>query len=376
MRRHTILLGLVIGALSTHILQACPACNIFNYLGTSVLQSSNIVVGKLIGIQTNSLIRVEVIRTLQGHYNAKQVVEMRGWADTNDIGKEFIFSDPHHIDPDYPMLDLSDEDEVQFLIRLAKLERERLKGKGMELGDLDELSFGVLELYKVKDEDEAIQRTQGWSNQSWLLGLQYLRSAKPFPLRKILTAIEQHKKELLSSTKPWEHLTRAGSLLAGLLLSKDPAVENYILIEVQSCLGQKDEPVNWTSFPYESPARGEWLAALLGLPGTNWTHRPYSIPNPYREKRKHLVEKEKQLVLNAIPKLKGQVLSEAVYALYESRLMSAAELVSGLKDDGNKNEIALGLYWSLLPRLHIWVNNPGEKPLNDLQLIDSITTQP
>ena len=125
--RHAILI-FVLGFYGAASANACPACNIHNHLAKSVASSLNIVVGKLATNLGDWRIKAEVVRSLGGSYRAGQVVEMRAWAQGEDVGKLFIFSDPTSAEPKFPILETQCEDEVLFLLRLIRLENKSSKG--------------------------------------------------------------------------------------------------------------------------------------------------------------------------------------------------------------------------------------------------------
>lgn len=376
MKARQTLLVFVMGFVATSSTNACPACNIYNYLAGSVVQSSNVVVGKLAARVDVYNVKVEVVRTLHGSLRPGQTVEMKAWTKPEDTGRLFIFSDPWD-EPSFPILGIEFEDEVRFLLRLADLEKQAYKGgRDQEWEKYIRVFPETVRRYKVSDADEAIRRVQGWSNESKEVGMDYLHKYRPFPTRKIIDAIEPIKNDLLAGREVPSALNRLGNLVEALMLSDDRQGEDYMLAQVRSCLEQKERALDWSKLPIAATPRGEWLAELLGLASKEWTHRLYAGANPYRKTHSALAEKEKQMVQEALLKLQGMLLSEAVYAVYETGGSTAEQLLALLKEFPNKDEFALGVLWSAGSKVHPWYGEKGSKPLVDLELIAPLATRP
>ena len=80
-------------------------------------------------------------------------------------------------------------------------------------------------------------------------------------------------------------------------------------------------------------------------------------------------------MLKALPKLSGLVWAEAVYALYETKASTAAELEQLCKKSKSKNEFALGIYWSAERNTSSLFGRDG-KGRTDLKLVKKWATLP
>jgi hypothetical protein len=58
------------------------------------------------------------------------------------------------------------------------------------------------------------------------------------------------------------------------------------------------------------------------------------------------------MVLETLPHLRGLLLAEAVYALYESQLATLKQLLPLFSKSQYKDELALGVFWSAGRRVH------------------------
>jgi len=112
------------------------------------------------------------------------------------------------------------------------------------------------------------------------------------------------------------------------------------------------------------------------MAGNKWTHRRFDGVNPHRKALPALVEKERQTLLKALPKLTGLTLSESVYALYETGTSSTQEILALLNSTQSKDEFALGVYWSARRKVGPWNLDEADKALAALRLIDSLVSQP
>lgn len=355
---------------------ACPSCNIYNYLAESVVQSTNVFVGKLFSRVNDNECKAEVVRTLLGPYRPGQIIELRAWTRAEDTGKFFIFSDPWDA-PGYPMLEPDFEDEVRLILRLIDLQIKARKGKFPNIPrHLERLSAEMVRQYQVTNVDEAIRHAQGWSNESKEIGINYLAKAKPFPSRKIIEAIEPIRSGLLAGKEIHSTGNRLGNLVEALMISDAPEAEGYVLSQVKACLKQKGQVVDWARPPLFATLKGEWLAELVGLSGKDWTHRHYAGGNPHRKAHPQLAAKQKQMLLDALPKLHGILLSESVYALCETKIVTPQQLLPLLTGTQSKDDFALGVFWSVRHKISPMSGEKSDKPLTDLELIATLVTEP
>lgn len=338
---------LVAGLHAAASTNACPACNIYNKLGRSLADSANVVVGKLAARMDDNEILVEVIRPLRGSYRPGQTYVMRAWT-LEPAGKLLIFSDSKRFQPTFPVLDMQFEDEVLFLLNRPKID----------------------------NVDEAIRRVQGWSNESRDAGMAYLRQCKPFPSAKLIEATESARKLLFAGKKVWGAQNRLGNLIEALMLSDDEEGQDYLLRQVELYLKQREGSLDWSKIPRVVTDRGEWLTALVGLAGKEWDHRRHAAENPYRKPQPQLREKEKQMMLKALPDLGGVVLAETVYALCETGASTPKQLLSLLKPSQSKDEFALGVLWSTRGKMGPFSGGQGAEALTDLELIRPVATEP
>lgn len=358
--------------------EACPACNIHNHLAKSVASSANIVVGKLATNLGNWRIKVEVVRSLRGSYRPRQVVEMRAGAEGEDVGKVFLFSDPPTSnEPNFPMLQMECEDEVLFLLRLISLEKKPGKGNTNNWMTYSPVSAETLRAYKVRDVDEAIRRLQGWSNESKEVGMEYLHECKPLPSGKLIEATESIRKDVFAGKEVSGARNRLGNLIEALMLDDGTKSQDYLLAQVELYLKQQEGKLDWSKLPRVVTDRGEWLTVLLGLAGKEWTHRRYAAENPYRKPHPQLEEKEKEMILKALPELRGLVLAETVHALHETGASTPKQLLPLLKEPQSKDEFALGVLWWARRRIGPFAAAEKDgKALEGLEQMNSVATQP
>lgn len=369
-----LLLSLLIGWPAA--IEACPACNIYNYLAESVAQSTNIVIGKLVARESDSKVKIQVINTLRGPRRAGEYMVLNAWSRPEAVGQTYIFSDPWD-NPSFPMLEMDCDAEVRALIRLVDLERKKPNRPArMHYGPGEGISEYAFLHYPVRDLAEAISLVQGWSNESLEVGLKYLHHCQPAPSPQLIAAITPLKDGLFSGKGRDSTQNRLGNLLTALLMATNQTTETFILEQTRACLIPTNQPVNWTQPRYAPSDKGELLAKLLGLSGTNWTHRSFAKAIPYRVPHVQLQTKQKQLLLEALPHLQGLQLADTVCAICETQSLPSDQLITLAKASKNHNEFALGVYWPARRQLGSRSIGNFEQAFHDLQLLAPFVTNP
>lgn len=369
-----LLVSLLLGWPGT--IQACPACNIYNYLAESVAGSTNIVIGKLVARESDSEVKVQVIKSLRGPRKAGDFIRLNAWCGPEAVGQTYIFSDPWD-NPSFPMLEMDCEAEVKALIRMADLESKNPNRPArMRYSPGEGFAEYTLQHYPVRDLAEAISLVQGWSNESFALGLKYLHRYKPAPTRELIAAISPLKDELLSGNERNSTENRLGNLLAALLMATNQTAEIFMLEQTRACLVPTNQPVDWTQPRYGSSNRGDLLAKLLGLTGTNWTHRSFAQAIPYRVPHIKLQAAQKQFLLETLPYLQGMQLADTVYAIYETQILPTDQLITLAKASKDHNEFALGVFWSARRQIGSRSMGEFEQAFHDLQQLAPLVTNP
>src|SRR5262245_62019660 len=102
-------------------LDACPHCNIHNYLDKSVESSTDVYVGQVISLQGEGAALVKVVEVLRGRRAVGEQVKVELYADKDIIGTRQLFSNPTNHPPSFPTLPLWMKDEVSFLLTKDRL---------------------------------------------------------------------------------------------------------------------------------------------------------------------------------------------------------------------------------------------------------------
>ena len=130
---------------------ACPACNIHNYLFSTINASTTIYRGKIISVDKDKA-KVEVMEILKNKKNDIQISEIRSeylYQEKGKIGSEFLFCNPMISGVKFEVLDKRMEWEVKFLIDTANV---------------------------VSTPSDAIKLIEGISNESYRLGIEYVKT--------------------------------------------------------------------------------------------------------------------------------------------------------------------------------------------------------
>lgn len=111
--------------LSSIVISACPACNIHNYLSSSIKSSSQIYKGKVLrSIDNNkALIIVESILKKDSTMSIEigDSIQEYVYDAFEKIGKSYIFSNPMAIGIKFPILDHYFEEEIKLIIKDSSL---------------------------------------------------------------------------------------------------------------------------------------------------------------------------------------------------------------------------------------------------------------
>lgn len=325
---------------------ACPACNIHNYLVNSVGCSENIVVGRLKEDMGDGKIKVEVLRTIRGDYKTGDLVVMESfYRAPKEYDECFVFSDVKHTHPSFEVLPLSFEEEVRFLAGYA----------AGELG-CDSLEFcyapecrGVERIPVIRDLDEAIRCSMGYSNQSRCLGLEYILALDKHPTQQIIEAIERER-----NAGP-EYSYQARCLLVALLLKPEPQAQEYAEQQVRAFLALKHEDIDWNQIPHHPTTAGEFLTALLGCTRAQWSPAFFAgYQSPQKAPLVALREKGCQLLLEAYPKLNVSAMADVTCALCITGTSRPEALLALVEGSPAQDGFALGLYYLANEKAGCW----------------------
>lgn len=326
--------------------QACPACNIFNYLYSSINSSKNIFIGELVSDDAQMHGTARVLRVVKGEYSPDAVVNVTTRY-SPEIGKTYIFSDPTLGGPDFPMLDWDPllEDECRFLVRLPQSEwmPSQDASSNQEIASIERRLRRRSDLIKrsmgefVKDADEAVVLAQGTSNLSRLCGFSYIRQHPAETDTKLRDAIAKAKERASVPEASWMERYRLGNLAEALLLQPTPKGESLARQEVEAFLKASPEVMDFTkeSACYRSTARAYYTLSLIRFAPSK------------------LNRDIKRLLLEGYPRLRGLQLAEATNVLCELGY-KPANLQSRLTAGEGLDYFALGVGWIALERANAW----------------------
>ncbi len=113
MKRLMLLLGMLSWA--SFPLIACPSCNIFNYLGSSIKSSTEIWMVKIVELKADYIAKLEVTGVIRGSAEAGHQFEANYYSLNAAVGDALIWSNPTSLPPNFPIVPAAWEREVRRL---------------------------------------------------------------------------------------------------------------------------------------------------------------------------------------------------------------------------------------------------------------------
>jgi len=107
----------IVALLEACPLHACPNCNIYNYLASSVESSTNVYIGQVVVIHAKDTALVKVVEVLRGSHSPGDQLKVEFNGNADNVGTKYLFSNPTSWPPNFPTLPLWLKDEVSFLVR-------------------------------------------------------------------------------------------------------------------------------------------------------------------------------------------------------------------------------------------------------------------
>ncbi|MCP4156800.1 MAG: hypothetical protein GY757_54305 [bacterium] len=288
---------------------ACPACNIHNYLAKSVRNSTKIFHGKVIRQINKYKADVEVLKVLRGKVRVRSRVQCRMYNSKEYTGQKFIFSNPisrepmFGASPTFEVLHLEYEDEVLFLMKKKPA---------------------------VKNLKEAVKRVQGVSVMTQDIGMKYLTAHYDKAKAPLVTELERLMPEVFSGKDIFYGEHRLGKLLEALLLRESQHAKEFTFSYIDQLTKLKGESIDWASFPYKASARGVFLRDLL----------------KHSQKHKELAAALRTRLQAILPKLSGSTLADCVYAVAASKTETADGVCKLMSEDASADMFALGLFFA------------------------------
>lgn len=224
------------------VLTACPACNVHNYLYSSVLKSPVIYKGVVIedcGEGRASVVVLNVIRADSSFKNSvSDTVVTRLHTPGEKIGETFIFLNPGFSrGPTFELLSDQYETEIIFLSDTSR---------------------------EIKDVTEAILMVEGVSTHSNRMGMDYIENNYLECFDSLTVRINSFRTESFSNPDMFFANYRMGNLCRALLLKESPEAENFIFSQIDSVSNYMFTDIDWNKPPFrgETPA-GEMLRSFL-----------------------------------------------------------------------------------------------------------------
>lgn len=251
MKKHTIILFLV---LITGKAWSCPACNIHNYLDETIRNSSIIYKGKVLKalevkksvgavVLITEIIRIDTTIVPQWKFLSNFNIKA-GDLDTiyfynakENVGKEFIISNPRGHQPTFEIVPAALEDEIKFLMDSAAT---------------------------VNSTEQAISLVEGISWYSYKVGSEYIEQHYEESYEKLCDRLQAYR--ILSFNNPDIDFAEYKIYnLARVLLSKtDARCQDFILREIDSIANFSYRISNLDKIPFRGEtAQGNYLEAIL-----------------------------------------------------------------------------------------------------------------
>jgi len=293
-----------IGILCTRIAEACPNCNIYNYLAGSVQSASNIFHGKVVRQIDVRTAEVEVLKVLRGKYKVGSKVKSEIHGSMDYIGENFIVSDPTSWPPTFEILPLEFEDEILFLIQKEP---------------------------DVQSTEDAIKRVQGVSVLTQGIGMEFLTNHYDEAAGPLISDLERLMPDVFSSDDVFFGEHRLGKLLEALMSRESASAEKFALSYISKIDKADRQTIDWNSIDHHASSRGVFLRDML-------THS---------QKHKGLSESLRQQLVAKLPGLLGKTSADVVYALVLSTSGTTDDLHKVvMADHTSVDMLALGLYFA------------------------------
>jgi hypothetical protein len=314
---------LIVFGVAFKTLQACPGCNIFEYLHETVEMSDNIVVGTVSGYdQAQRVVTVVVDRAIAGGL-VKGDVHKFGevYLDPkNTVGHVAIFNDTKSSGPSFTVLDLALENEVRFL-----------KSKDKRVLDVETaltLICGVSVVSNSYGEDYLRAHTDACGDALVAKGIELIEALHADPpdywdvhkLRRIMRTF--------SVVSPKEHAPRVLAL-AILLLSPEWAPHE-----------PKADQLPWPIWPNSRA----WALSEIAMSGRQSDQAGNSAG------RRELLAKLQQLCVDQGVMGKPEYITDLVFALH--RFDSEPPEMPAGYSDAQRKAWALGIF--LVAQEHDW----------------------
>jgi hypothetical protein len=301
--RFGFLAVVVFAALYITRANACPHCNIHNYLAASIRSSTNIFHGKVIRQIDGQTAEVEVLKVLRGEHKVGFKVKSEMYGSKEYIGKKFIFSDPKSLPPTFEVLPLEFEDEILFLMQ-------------------EEPVVGNLK--------NAVKRVQGVSVVTQGIGMEYLTNRYDEAVGLLIAELNTLMPEVFSPNDVFFGEHRLGKLIEALLYRQSDQASTFVFAHVDELVKQDPGKIDWAAIPYNASSRGVFLRDILR----------------FSQKHEDLVASLRKRLTAALPKLSGITLADSTYAILISGLDNVDGVQKVLQGNESVDMVALGLYFA------------------------------
>jgi hypothetical protein len=310
-------------------------------LASSVESSTDVYIARVLSCDDAAeAFDVQVIRVLKGKVKAGASVR-RGKEDylhKEDIGLELLFSNPKPVfAPTFPVLTPEFEDEVSFLIAWhrenekaepnseppeTELSNDESKPKRRrERREVDPASL-------IKDLPEAIRRIQGISYSTSEAGSNYIKLHPEGALEALMKSADELMVVIRNSKDATWLVYREGRLIDAIATFPSEKTDSWFESRVEQFLQLKPVEADFLKSKWPDP-EAELLADEL---------------NAVKD-RKEVTSKLRTKLLEGAPKLSSLHLTEVVYALGNSGLITEENVRATTKDFQNKDAVALACYW-------------------------------
>lgn len=294
----------VLGLCLTPAAHACPACNIHNYLASSVQSSDNVFLGKVLKQIDDRTAQVKVLKVLHGNHQVGEIVKTEMWQPNDHIDETFIFSDPDAWPPTFEVLLPAFENEIVFLLQKEPA---------------------------VNTIDQAITRVQGVSTVTQRIGMAYLADNHAKAVDPLINAISELMPDVFASDDVFFGEHRLGKLVQALLRNESKPVEQFVLNYIDGLSNQAPRKIDWQEIPRYASSQAVFLRDLLR----------------HSEDQEELHQTLCERLIKQLPALSGAELADAVYALVLLDPAMLGAIQSALEDtEETNNSIALGLHYA------------------------------
>lgn len=290
---------------------SCPACNIHNYLHSSLNASTLIYRGKIVKVENEETI-VEVLEIIRAEGKKKikigDLIPEYVFKAKEKIGNEYLFSNPMISGVTFDILDVRHSWEVKYLIDSTRV---------------------------VSSVTEAIKLLECVSRKSNQDGLDYIKANFNSAYESLYQRIVEFRQECQTNGDDFYNAYRLTNLINAFTAQNDDRTQKILLQELDSIQKFIPEPMTVENLKYDgiSPL-GEYLRYILRNTKDSLYHNELT---------------EKYIAI-----LNDQTTSAGIYFAYALSFDNINEMIKIEITDNNRNSITLGILNTALWYKYYW----------------------